>query len=71
MKLDAVAHRFRSGSRLRLIIAGGWHPRYARNLGIGEPYLTGLQMKTAMHAVRFGASQLLLSTAAAGAGTAG
>ncbi|MCW5721819.1 MAG: CocE/NonD family hydrolase [Devosia sp.] len=35
--LHATAHSFRPGHRLRLIIASGAHPRYARNPGTGEP----------------------------------
>ncbi len=31
-----VAHRFAAGSRLRLLLAGGAHPRFARNLGTDE-----------------------------------
>lgn len=33
LRLDAVAHRFTPGNRLRLQVSGGAHPRYARNLG--------------------------------------
>jgi putative CocE/NonD family hydrolase len=33
LRLDALAHRFTTGNRLRLQISGGAHPRYARNLG--------------------------------------
>jgi putative CocE/NonD family hydrolase len=32
-----TAYRFRKGNRIRLIVAGGAHPRFARNLGLGEP----------------------------------
>jgi uncharacterized protein len=32
-----TAYRFRRGHRLRVIVASGAHPRYARNLGSGEP----------------------------------
>ena len=32
-----TAHRFRRGHRIRIIVASGAHPRYARNLGSGEP----------------------------------
>ena len=35
--LPDTAHRFRAGHRIRLQISGGAHPRYARNLGTGEP----------------------------------
>ncbi|OBK47336.1 CocE/NonD family hydrolase [Mycobacterium kubicae] len=60
IELDAVAHRFRAGSRLRVLIAGSWFPRYARNLGTAEPALTGCQVKPATHEVHFGESRLLL-----------
>jgi putative CocE/NonD family hydrolase len=35
--LPDTAHRFRVGHRIRLQVSGGAHPRYARNLGTGEP----------------------------------
>lgn len=60
IELDAVAHRFKAGSRIRLLIAGGSHPRYARNLGTGEPQLTGITLKPTTHTVDFGGSRLLL-----------
>src|SRR5690606_24090573 len=41
LELDPVAHRFRAGSRIRVVVAGGSHPRFARNLGTGEPLGTG------------------------------
>ncbi|MBO0677067.1 CocE/NonD family hydrolase [Mycolicibacterium sp. S2-37] len=54
LELDAVAHRFRAGSRLRVLVAGGSHPRFARNLGTGEPPSTGRRMAKAVHTVRHG-----------------
>ncbi|MEY8017137.1 CocE/NonD family hydrolase [Mycobacterium servetii] len=60
VELDAIAHRFRAGSRIRVLLAGGWFPRYARNLGTGEPVLTGRRSEPATHAVRYGRSRLLL-----------
>lgn len=60
IELDAIAHRFRAGSRIRIYIAGGWHPRYARNLGTDEPPVSGTQMKPATHTVHFGTSRLVL-----------
>ncbi|WP_152315256.1 CocE/NonD family hydrolase, partial [Mycobacterium tuberculosis] len=60
VELDAIAHRFRADSRIRVLIAGSWFPRYARNLGTPEPILTGRQLKPATHAVHFGRSRLLL-----------
>jgi putative CocE/NonD family hydrolase len=60
LQLDGIAHRFRAGSHIRLLIAGSWFPRYARNLGTGEPVLTARDSKPATHAVRYGRSRLLL-----------
>lgn len=36
-KLHATAHCFKENHRLRLIVASGAHPRYARNTGTDEP----------------------------------
>jgi uncharacterized protein len=60
IELDAIAHRFRAGSRIRLLITGSWFPRYARNLGTDEPMLTARQSRSATHTVRYGRSRLLL-----------
>jgi uncharacterized protein len=60
IELDAIAHRFTAGSRIRVLIAGGWFPRYARNLGTEEAVLTGRQLKPATHSVQFGRSRLVL-----------
>ncbi len=60
VELDDTAHRFRAGSRIRLLIAGSWFPRYARHLGTDEPVLTAREAKPATHAVRYGRSRLLL-----------
>ncbi len=42
-----VAHRFRAGSRLRLQVSSGAHPRYARNTGTGEPLATARRLASA------------------------
>ena len=42
--LHATAHTFLPGHRLRLLIASGAHPRYARNMGTGEPINTAVEM---------------------------
>ncbi len=60
LQLDGTAHRFRAGSHIRLLIAGGWFPRYARNPGTGEPLLTASETMPATHTVRYGRSRLLL-----------
>ncbi|GAA1291589.1 hypothetical protein GCM10009609_69980 [Pseudonocardia aurantiaca] len=40
--LGPIGHRFARGRRIRLQISGGAHPFYDRNLGSGEPWLTGV-----------------------------
>ena len=55
LELDAVAHRFRAGSRIRVLIAGGSHPRFVRNLGTDEPSASGRRMAPATHVVHHGA----------------
>ena len=60
LQLDAIAHRFRAGSRIRVLVAGGSHPRYARNLGTGEATSTGSQLKPSTHEVHFGTSRVVL-----------
>lgn len=54
LELDPVAHRFATGSRLRVMVAGGSHPRFARNLGTGEPVISGREMRPSTHTVRHG-----------------
>ncbi len=60
LELDAIAHRFSAGSRIRVLIAGGCHPRYARNLGTGEATATGSRLKPSTHELHFGASRVVL-----------
>jgi uncharacterized protein len=60
VELDAIAHWFRAGSRIRVLIAGGSHPRFARNLGTGEATATGSQLKASTHELRFGTSRVVL-----------
>ena len=40
--------------RIRVLIAGGSHPRFARNLGTGEPLISGRQLASATHTVHLG-----------------
>jgi len=54
IELDAVAHRFPAGSRIRVLVAGGSHPRFARNLGTGEPLISGRRLAAATHTVHLG-----------------
>ena len=60
LELDPVAHRFAPGSRIRLLLAGSCHPRFARNLGTGEPVAGGRRMVGSLHTLRFGAGSRLI-----------
>jgi uncharacterized protein len=42
-----TAHCFRCGHRVRVQVSSGAHPRYARNLGTGEPLVTGTTLAAA------------------------
>jgi uncharacterized protein len=44
LRLDAMAHRFNPGTRIRLQISGGAHPRYARNLGTDKDPATSSEL---------------------------
>jgi len=61
VRMRDTAHRFPAGSRLRLIVAGGSHPQFARNLGTGENPGTGATLRPALHTIgTAGASRLVL-----------
>jgi putative CocE/NonD family hydrolase len=63
IRLRPLAHRFAPGSRLRLLVGGGCHPQYARNLGTGENPGRGVKLRPSAHTVfhgRGGCSKLLL-----------
>jgi putative CocE/NonD family hydrolase len=47
LPLRATAYRFLAGHRLRVQVSGGAFPRYARNLGTGEPATTASRMVVA------------------------
>jgi uncharacterized protein len=49
-----------AGHRLCLLLSGGAHPRYARNMGTGEPLATGKNMKPSMHLVQRSNSRVVL-----------
>lgn len=51
IELWPVAHRFAAGSRLRLQVSSGAHPRYARNPGTGDPMAAATLLVTAEQAV--------------------
>lgn len=58
--LDAMAHVFPAGSRLRVLVAGGSHPRFVRNLGTGETLSTATELATAKHTVTLGEGSRLI-----------
>ena len=47
IELWPTAHRFKAGHRVRLQVSSGSHPRYARNLGTGEPLATATTFRVA------------------------
>lgn len=51
VKLVDCAHTFRQGTRIRVVVAGGAHPKYTRNLGTGADILDGVGMSSAIHTV--------------------
>jgi putative CocE/NonD family hydrolase len=62
--LDAMAHRFAAGHRIRLLVAGGAHPRFARNLGTGEPAASGTATRPSHRTIAVdGRSRVLLPVA--------
>ena len=42
-----TAHQFKAGHRIRVQVSSGAFPRFARNLGTGEPLATATKMKVA------------------------
>ena len=58
IRLESVAHRFVAGTRIRLQVSGGAHPRYARNLGTAEDPATGTTLATSCRTIRHGAGGL-------------
>ena len=51
VSLWPTAHRFAPGHRIRVQVSSGAHPRYARNLGTGEPLGTATRMLIAKQEV--------------------
>jgi uncharacterized protein len=54
VELWPTAYRFRAGHRIRVILAGGAHPRYARNPGSGEALGDAQTMMVAHHEILHG-----------------
>jgi hypothetical protein len=49
VKLWPTAHRFDRHHRIRVLVAGGAHPRYARNTGTEEPLATATRLVPVEH----------------------
>ena len=58
--LDPMAHRFQPGHRIRLTVAGGSFPRFARKLGTGEPLVSGTEFVRSAHILDCAGSRLTL-----------
>lgn len=57
LELSPVAHHFKKGTMIRLLIAGGNFPLYSYNLGSGEPQLTGTTLRPAKHTIHTGGKE--------------
>ncbi|KAJ5104069.1 hypothetical protein N7532_004598 [Penicillium argentinense] len=66
LELQDCAHRFKKGTRVRLLVAGGSFPMYARNLGTAESRVFGTKTAPQRHTLTIagGVSQLVLPVAA-------
>ncbi len=51
LALTDVSHVFRTGHQIRLQVAGGAHPRFARNLGTGADAVTGTMTAPVTHEI--------------------
>jgi putative CocE/NonD family hydrolase len=60
LELDATAHRFATGNRIRLLVAGGSFPRFERNLGTDQDPATSTATAPSRRTVDVSASRLLL-----------
>jgi predicted acyl esterase len=61
LELDAIAHRFSAGNRIRLVIAGGSHPRWERNLGTDGDPATSSAMTPSKRTIDLPTSRLVLA----------
>jgi putative CocE/NonD family hydrolase len=60
IELDAIAHRFTAGNRIRLLVAGGSFPRFERNLGTGGDPATSAELAPSRRTVDPGGSRVVL-----------
>jgi putative CocE/NonD family hydrolase len=60
LALDAVAHRFGAGHRIRMLVAGGSHPHWERNLGTAEDPATSAATARSHRSIDLARSRLIL-----------
>ena len=60
MSLIGAGHRFAAGHRIRLQVAGGAHPRFARNPGTGRVEAPARDLVPTQYRIDLAASALLL-----------
>lgn len=63
IELDPCAHLLAAGHRLRLVVAGGAHPRWARNTGTAEPPAGAVTLVPSVHTIRGGHVNLPVASA--------
>ena len=63
LELDVVAHRFTAGNRIRVVVAGGSHPRWERNLGTDDDPATSTRMARSHRTIDLASSHILLPVA--------
>jgi uncharacterized protein len=51
ISMSPTANTFKAGHRLRVQVSGSAHPRFARNLGTGEPLATATTMQASRHEI--------------------
>ncbi|KAJ1334021.1 hypothetical protein MN608_04019 [Microdochium nivale] len=54
LTLTECVHTFRKGTRIRLVVAGGSHPKYVRNSGSGNDMVQGVEVRPVTHTIRHG-----------------
>ena len=60
VSLIGAGHRFAAGHRIRLQVAGGAHPRFARNPGTGQVEAPARDLVPTQYRIDLAASALLL-----------
>ena len=63
LELEPVAHRFAPGNRIRLIVAGGSHPRWERNLGTDDDPVRSSRMRPSHRKIELSKSRIVLRVA--------